>query len=91
MYGPGVALAKGFVGHGSGVLVVSPHPLPAVSLALLKAVNTLESAGFGVLLKKIKAFCQQASGLCVLSLISSSQKNLCDCFLYLTHDIVVIH
>lgn len=52
-----MALAKGFVGHGSGGLVVSSHPLPAVSLALLKGVSTLEGAGFGVLLKKIKTLC----------------------------------
>lgn len=30
-HGPGVALAKGFVGHGSGVLMVSPHPLPSAT------------------------------------------------------------
>lgn len=69
-----MALAKGFVGHGSGVLVVSPHPLPAISLALLKGLNILEGAVFVVLLKKIKAFCQEASGLCVLSIISSSEE-----------------
>lgn len=77
MRGPDVALAKGFVGHGS-VLMVCPHPLPAISLARLKGVSTLEGAGFGMLLKKIKALCQEASGPCVLSSISSSQKNLCD-------------
>lgn len=73
-----MALAKGFVDHGSDVLLVSPHPLPTISLPLLKGVSTLEGAGFGMLLMKIKALCQGTSGLCVLSLISSSQKNLCD-------------
>lgn len=51
------------------VLVV---PLSPTLSSMLKDVSTLEAAGFGMLLKKIKALYQKASGLCGLSLISSS-------------------
>lgn len=51
-------------------------PTPSCVLASAKGCEYLGRAGFGVLHKKIKALCQEASGVCVLSLISSSPKNL---------------
>lgn len=55
------------------VLVVPLSPtLSCIPSSMLKHVSTLEAAGFGMLLKKIKALYQKASGLCGLSLISSS-------------------
>lgn len=56
---PGMVLTNGFVDHGSGILLESPHPLPTISLALLKGVSTLEGAGFGMLLMKIRLYARR--------------------------------
>lgn len=53
--------------------MVTPTPtLTCILGFVLKDMSTPEGAGCGMLLKKIKALSQKASGLCGLSLISSS-------------------